>query len=275
MRHNAQKFVSNLSAKLATRSRHVCVLLGAGASKACGLPDVASLQASVLAKLDEPYRGLFETQLKHGNLEQALSRVRKIAALLKGAVTSQGATPESVEGLTAGAASTLDELVCEAIVEQLSSPMANLLPMKDLAAWAGHSDYHFPIEIFTVNYDLLLEEALEDQRVAYFDGFLGTLTGRFRTELVEPLQGAACMPSFFIRLWKLHGSLNWAWDDKHQIVRYCQVRPKVAAIYPSDMKYDDSRRMPFCRLAGPLQTGVTSSRNVNADQWVFVWRSTS
>ena len=222
--HNPQKFAANFSAKLATRSRHVCTFLGAGVSKACGLPDVADLQKGVVAKLPEPHKGLFETQLKKRNLEQALSRVRKIAALLKDSApveTKAGsvATAETIEGLSATAASDLDALVCKAIVEELNLAKANLSPMQDFAAWAGRSDYHSPLEIFTVNYDLLLERAFEEESVAYFDGFLGTLRARFRTELVEPLHGATCMPSFFTRLWKLHGSLNWGWDDDHQIFR--------------------------------------------------------
>lgn len=41
--HDPQEFVTSLAAKLATRSRHVCVFLGAGTSKSCGLPDLNGL----------------------------------------------------------------------------------------------------------------------------------------------------------------------------------------------------------------------------------------
>jgi hypothetical protein len=94
----------------------------------------------------------------------------------------------------------------------------------------------------------LLETALEEWQVAYFDGFIGTLKARFRTELVEPLPGSACMPDSFVRLWKLHGSLNWEWDEKHKILRRGKSVTQSAAIYPSDTKYDESRRMPFVVL---------------------------
>ncbi len=255
MSHNPQKFAANLSAKLATRSRHVCTFLGAGVAKACGLPDVADLQKMVLAELAEPYKALFGTQLANRNLEQALSRVRRIAALLHGSagLTAQHGkegepAKETIEGLSAEAAEKLDELVCQAIVKALNIDTANLAPMLDFAAWVGRCNYHSPLEIFTVNYDLLLEKALEEGQVPYFDGFVGTLTARFRTELVEPLQGGDCMPSFFTRLWKLHGSLNWEWDEKHKILRRGNAVANSAAIYPSDTKYDESRRMPFVVL---------------------------
>ena len=42
--HDPVQFVNELSSKLASRSRHVCVFLGAGASRACGLPDMSQLE---------------------------------------------------------------------------------------------------------------------------------------------------------------------------------------------------------------------------------------
>jgi hypothetical protein len=190
---------------------------------------------------------LFAKQLNRRNLEQALSRIRRIAALLKDSDAVAG-TEDSIEGLTAAVADKLDELVCQAIVKELDTSGADLKPMLDFAAWAARTDYHSPLEIFTVNYDLLLERALEEWEVAYFDGFIGTLTARFRTELVEPLPGAPCMPGFFVRLWKIHGSLNWEWDERHKILRRGNLVHSSAAIYPSDTKYDESRRIPFVVL---------------------------
>ena len=61
--HQVMSFANGLSAKLAARSRHVCVFLGAGASCACGLPDVSGLQAVVLDGLAGDQRAAFEHQL--------------------------------------------------------------------------------------------------------------------------------------------------------------------------------------------------------------------
>jgi hypothetical protein len=218
----------------------VCTFFGAGTSKACGLPDVGQLQARVLADLNPTENALFAIQLNGRNLEQALSRLRRIAALLTG--TSE------LEGLTAATAVNLDKNVCQAIVKELDLSSADLKSVKDFAAWAARTNYHAPLELFTVNYDLLLETALEEFQVPYFDGFVGTIRSRFRTDLVEPLPGSDCMPSFFARLWKLHGSLNWEWDDGHKIYRCGNAVKESAAIYPSDTKYDESRRMPFVVL---------------------------
>lgn len=245
--HQVMPFANGLSAKLATRSRHVCVFLGAGASCACGLSDVAGLQVRVLDGLAGDQRSAFESQLAGRNLEQALSRLRHIATLLDGSA-------DRVNGLSAREAADLDRSVCKLMVGALDLGGADLVPMLRFAAWVARADYHLPVELFTVNYDLLLETALESFGVPYFDGFTGALRARFRTELVEAVPGDTdgWLPSFLVRLWKLHGSVHWAWESerKTEVVRLGMpvADNEPAAIYPSDAKYDQSRRVPFLVL---------------------------
>ena len=66
-KHDPSQFVASLGTKLAAQSRHVCMLLGAGVGKACGLPDVKELEKSVLDELSGAHR-------------EALQRVRNRAA---------------------------------------------------------------------------------------------------------------------------------------------------------------------------------------------------
>lgn len=245
--HQVIPFLNGVSAKLAARSRHVCAFFGAGAARACGLPDIATLETQVVDGLDGAQRDAFQAQLEGRNLEQALSRLRRIAALLEG-------TSDEVDALTAEQAAELDRKVCRLIVAALDISGADPEPMLRLAAWAARADYHLPLELFTVNYDLLLEHALEALGVPYFDGYSGALRARFRTELVEAAPGDAeqWLPSFLVRLWKLHGSVNWAWEggERAEVVRLGAAVPEgePAAIYPSDTKYDESRRVPFVVL---------------------------
>ena len=239
--HDPSRFVTSLGTKLAARSRHVCMLLGAGVGKACGLPDVKELQKSVLDELSDSHRAALEHVLSDRTLEEALSRLRRISALLGG--------DDTVDGLTASDARDLDALVCRAIVKALQIDGVDQPGTRCLAAWAARASYHMPLELFTVNYDLLLETALERARATYFDGFMGNMEARFQTELVETMPGAGgeSMPSFLIRLWKLHGSLNWMWTDDGEVVRIGRAVPeeRAAAIYPSDAKYEESQRVPF------------------------------
>ena len=252
LKHNPVDFTTALSAKLASRSRHVCVFLGAGSSQACDLPGVEQLEERVLSELEICDREAFEQQLKKHNIEGALTRLRRIAALVTDGEEFCGLTEEKAKGL--------DAAVCKAIVKVLDIQQADLTAVNNFAAWAARADYDLPLELFTVNYDLLLESALENRRVYYFDGFVGTIHARFSTELVEGKAGSdrEWMPAFFVRLWKLHGSVNWAWDKDRQIIRLGQPVPKgdAAAIFPSDTKYEESRRVPFVVLQDRLRRAL-------------------
>ncbi len=244
LKHNPVKFTTELSAKLASRSRHVCAFLGAGSAQACGLPGVEQLQKRVVSALEAGDKEAFQRQLKGRDLEGALTRIRRIAALVS--------DEETFDGLTNEEAKKLDASVCKAIVKALDIQQADLTAVNNFAAWAARAGYDLPVELFTVNYDLLLESALENYRAPYFDGFVGTVRAGFHTELVEGKAGSdrEWIPAFFVRLWKLHGSVNWAWDRNQQIIRLGQPVPEgdAAAIFPSDTKYEESRRVPFVVL---------------------------
>lgn len=253
--HDVAYFAGGLSAKLATRSRHVCTFFGAGTSKACGLPDVALLTTKILAGLRGEQLDAFKRITSSRNLEQALSRLRRVQAVVEDS--------DVVNGLTGAQAKALDIAICKLIIHELSSANAQMAPVDKLVAWVERADYTRPVELFTVNYDLLLETALEARGVPYFDGFVGSQRARFRTDMVEATQldVDVLLPSFYARLWKLHGSVNWAWDETRpagEVVRLGSPVPtdEVAAIFPSDAKYEESRRMPFVVLQDRLRRAL-------------------
>ena len=81
MTHDQADGAGELAAKLAARSRHVCMLIGAGTSLAAGYPDVAGLRQRVLDELraDHP---LVTDVFNNRNLEEGLNWLRRVAALL-------------------------------------------------------------------------------------------------------------------------------------------------------------------------------------------------
>jgi hypothetical protein len=253
--HDIAGFAGGLSARLASRSRHVCVFLGAGTSKSCGLPDIATLQSKILGELDASDANILRRLLETRNLEQALSRIRRISAVAAG--------EDVVDGLSGPAANDLDQKICAQVIKQLTVAATDTGPVDKFSAWVARADYFRPLEIFTVNYDLLVEAGLEKLKVPYFDGFVGYLNGRFRSDLVEadPLDPTNGIPAFFSRVWKLHGSLNWKQGDAGQQTEVVRLGAavsdgSVAAIYPSDTKYEDSRRMPFVVLQDRLRRAL-------------------
>jgi hypothetical protein len=117
-------------------------------------------------------------------------------------------------------------------------------------------------KVFTVNYDLLLERALDNLGVFYFDGFLGTINRTLRAESYhydlyypgETTEGRVSRVDRVLHLYKLHGSINW------------RRRPTAAAdvivshatpdedeygdvmIYPSPLKVTEMNGYPYSEM---------------------------
>jgi hypothetical protein len=240
--HNPLTAATELAAKLSARTRRVCLLLGAGSSCAAGMPDVVGLLDRIKGRLKDDVLDNAERLYKDRNLEEGLTRLRKIRALL--------GEDETFDGFGAASAAELEKQILTGIIAELSAPPATLDPARTLALWAAGEFYSRSIEIFTTNYDLLIEGGLEDLGISYFDGFVGAMHARFRPDLIEPAAGGESLPASFVRLWKLHGSLNWKLEPSGE-VRRCGTplpQPEVAAVYPSEEKYNQSRRVPFVVL---------------------------
>jgi hypothetical protein len=132
--HDIHAFATGLSARLATRSRHVNLFLGAGSSKSAGLPDVSELQSRVLADLADAQRTMLETILAAGNLESALTKIRRMVALL--------GTGDQIDGINADQARELDHEVCRLIIKHLSvTKGVDPEPLANLAAWLVRATY--------------------------------------------------------------------------------------------------------------------------------------
>lgn len=258
--HDPQRTVAELKAKLSARSRHVCLFLGAGASRCAGLPDLKGLETAVLTKLIEPQKTQLTKLLAGRNLEAALSRLRRIKSLVIGG--------ETFDGFDATTSTALDKEICRQIVNAVSSPSGSIEPFIRLASWMSKSDYHAPIEVFTVNYDLLVELGLEDRATPFFDGFVGSIRAQFRADLVEDFSPTSTtrLPASFVRLWKLHGSLNWIFDSKDGKQRILRTAlpgdADPSAIFPSEEKYDDSRRVPFVVLMDRFRRALSESETI-------------
>ena len=255
---------TELAGKLSARTRHVCVFLGAGASRSAGLPDLAGLQEAVSSSesLNKPQREQLARLFENKNLEEVLSYLRRLVAILDDG--------ESLGGFTGHSAKELQAAITNAIIPALNHESADREPFGCLASWVSGAYYSLPIEIFTINYDLLLETGLEELAVPYFDGFVGTIGGRFRPDLVDslaPANQAQGLPSSFVRLWKLHGSVNWEEvtdATPRRIVRRGSpaTQGATAAIYPSDEKYDQSRRVPFVVLMDHFRRALAAPETV-------------
>lgn len=241
---------TELAAKLSARTRHVCALLGAGVSRSAGLPDLQGLQDAVISSdhLTGAQQKAVACLLEKRNLEEVLSYLRRLAAILEDG--------QSLGDFSRDSARELQTAITNAIIPALDEKNADLEPFRCFASWVSGAYYCLPVELFTINYDLLVEMGLEELAVPYFDGFVGVIRGQFRPELVDTLdlvEQTCALPATFIRLWKLHGSVNWEEVTDNARCRIVRRGAPItvgaaAAIYPSDEKYDQSRRVPFVVL---------------------------
>lgn len=122
------------------------------------------------------------------------------------------------------------------------------LVQTDFANWIGQAERKYPIEIFTTNYDFLFELGLEHKEIPYYDGFCGSLRAFFNAESVENF---SFLPKQ-TKLWKIHGSLGWHFDkDTEKILRVSPDDDDIL-IYPSTLKYKDSKKQPYESLLDRL-----------------------
>lgn len=131
----------------------------------------------------------------------------------------------------------------------VSKDVVTQLVQTEFANWIGHAERKYPIEIFTTNYDFLLELALEHNEIPYYDGFCGSLRPFFNPESVEDFSFLAKQT----KLWKIHGSLGWHYDnDTDKILRVSPDDDDIL-IYPSSLKYKDSKKQPYESLLDRLK----------------------
>jgi hypothetical protein len=176
------------------------------------------------------------------NVEDILSFLRGMMQISKGAT--------EIRGFSESELIQLEKLVCHKIAEKLNVSLPdNKTPYHKLAKWVNNIERDTPIEIFTTNYDLLLEEAFESLKTPYFDGFVGSRFPFFDLRAVED----GLIPNHWTRLWKIHGSINWYLKHDKDVYRSTSLNERDSyIIHPSHLKYDQSRKMPYLALIDRL-----------------------
>ena len=177
------------------------------------------------------------------HIENMLGRIR-----LK--IDAAGAA-DQVLGLSTDQLETFESSIRETIVRLSSPDEANIpspLPHDDFAIWVRKARRKYPVEIFTTNYDVLIERSLEHARVPVFDGFVGSYAPYFSPDSIE---SDSTMPGYeWSRLWKIHGSVNW--DLRQGSVVRTTGPCTGEMILPSHRKYDESRKLPYLALIDRL-----------------------
>jgi hypothetical protein len=252
-----------LREQLGSDKRRLIVFFGAGTSQAVGIDGIVQLTANVrgdLSALQQAHYDRLQKQIGGAaNVENILDRVRLCRELIGGDPAAE------IEGLKGTEAAELDRAICRAIHKRIKvDPPMGLQKHAEFAAWLSSIQRTRPAEIFSTNYDLLIERGLEIASVPYFDGFVGTVNPYFSDSASDPVDDLTASPSLpkaWVRLWKLHGSIGWRSavepvTGTKRTVRLPSVDPAAdddVMIFPSREKYSDSRRLPFVALHDRLR----------------------
>ncbi len=254
--HNPATQVSYLQQCLTSAKRPIGFFLGAGCPMAIRndeckplIPDIEQITKDISKQLHDSkdfatvLRNLACDGLSTPNIEEILTHVRGLRSIVGNG---------TARGLTASQLDSLDTQICENIRCIVDHRLpSNDTPYHKLATWIKGLQRKFAIEIFTTNYDLLIEESFEQLGVPYFDGFAGSRTPYIDIQTIEEND----LPSRWARLWKLHGSINW-YDDSERIVRG-EGGGQNLVIYPSHLKSLQIRRLPYLTLMDRLKAYLT------------------
>jgi len=255
MTHDPSEYIRGLQQLLVSDKKKIAFLFGAGTSLAKknddsknvpGIKDITNEVEEKLSKKPKYKKAIIEIKDEIGiekfTIESLLSNLEQ-----KKQVIGNG----KLNGLKK---ENFDELIkkIKLNIRQIVSIHKNLdinnVIQADFAEWIGKADRKYPIEIFTTNYDYLFEIGLEQKNIPFYDGFTGSYNPFFNAESVDDL----CFLPKQTKLWKIHGSLGWHFDKETKKVIRKDSDSDDFLIYPSILKYDESRKQPYLALGDRL-----------------------
>ncbi len=265
MPHCPYRYTHMLQQALTSDKMRVSFLLGAGCPMAIRtqvgessvplIPDIQTLTDIVKAEIEAEkdqnrhYTTLnqildFFSEPELTTIEHILSHIRSLVEVIQ---------KETFGEIAKTNLKSLDKRICQIISNCVGAKLPEdspTSPYHQLGNWVSAISREHPVELFTTNYDLLVEQAFEELGIPYFDGFNGSNRAFFDLSSIENDK----LPSRWARLWKLHGSINWWRSETGKIERRLPSDAgEQQMIYPSHLKYEQSRRLPYLAMLDRLK----------------------
>lgn len=272
--HDPSEYIRGIQQILISDKKRIGFLFGAGSSlskkndKSLIVPAITKMTTEIVKKvgeIDKKYKAaLDEIKQELGdsnfNVETILSNLEQKSTLIgKGVLNSL--KKEDFEKVIIEIKKNVREMVSVHKADDskiVTTDLVRELVHTDFANWIGQAERKYPIEIFTTNYDFLFELGLEHKEIPYYDGFCGSLRPFFNPESVEDFSFLAKQT----KLWKIHGSLGWHYDkDTDKILRVSPDDDDIL-IYPSNLKYKDSKKQPYESLLDRLSNFVKQDDSI-------------
>jgi len=134
------------------------------------------------------------------------------------------------------------------------------------------------VNLFTLNYDTLLEQAADAEGVLLVDGFVGTLRRVFRPESfdqdfyfpAQTTEGRVHRLDRVLHLYKLHGSITWhredpSWENPYGLYATFfneNIHHDDVLIYPTPLKYGQVLGLPYSELFRRLASCIVQPQSV-------------
>ena len=260
--HNPDRYMVDLRQILSQGRKRIGLLIGAGAPVSVKvnndgklddtgnplIPDVENLTARVQGELTNDEKAVINALLPQlgdkPNIEKILTQVRQLSQVI-GTEKVHGCNGEEYAALAGKICESIGKIVAPALPKETNS-------YTELVSWIGGTHREHPVEIFTPNYDLLIEEAFERAKLPYFDGFSGAHRPFFDPASISE----DVLPARWSRLWKIHGSLGW--EASGDTIIRTGSRTATTLIYPDHLKYDQITRQPYSAFFEHLRKFLTT-----------------
>ena len=121
------------------------------------------------------------------------------------------------------------------------------------------------VNLYTPNYDLALEYVLDKLGIEYANGFIGFVNRIFDSK--------SLMVSRITKLIKIHGSVNWLFDNEEKVIKEIQPHftedgmvdisnAEHVLIYPTEQKLYQTYNAPYSELMRSMMDGFETQKNV-------------
>ena len=208
-------------------SADTCFLLGAGCSRCADKPLIGELTRNVMqgadGDLSKRFNNLKPTNSRCATVEDLLTYLIRYRDILN-TVSVTGTQSCTVDQIDSWLMYIKREIV-KNIADNWSSNGYHKRFLERLCNSGKARD------IFSLNYDTIIEASLDDLRVPYVDGFRGANRAWFDDDIFNEKN------TVVYRLFKLHGSVNWIRDADGHIRRVSHRTNEPAVVYPSEQKY--------------------------------------
>ena len=208
-----------------------CFLLGAGCSKCAGKPLIDDLTKITLDHAEDGLKARFKNLKPEGGrcatVEDLMTYLIRYRSIL------ESTSGDDDKSITVADIDTWLNYIKKKLVARIAD---------DWRPNSCHNNYHRkflkrlrnhrqPRDIFSLNYDTVLESSLEDLRTPYVDGFRGANRAWFDPPVFDEKAE--------YRIFKLHGSVNWIRDSDSYIRRVSDTpkEEEPVVVYPTEQKY--------------------------------------